>query len=157
VGLLFYCDLDTQTNADNVSFPTDNCFVSKRFIYDTPSTDPMAANQRNIKGRLSTAISYRLGAIASTTIYSYDEFGRVEWVIQKGLNPAKKITYTYDLQGNVTKKGYVDPANSKFCLYTFYTYDQAERLCKDRPFTPFEPLYGFLPPRTSPVPRPPRH
>ncbi|MGD0338061.1 MAG: family 16 glycoside hydrolase [Bacteroidota bacterium] len=28
----------TQTNADNVTFPTDSCFVSKRFIYDTPST-----------------------------------------------------------------------------------------------------------------------
>jgi YD repeat-containing protein len=124
-------DSFTQPNADNVDFPSSGRILNKVFTYDTPSSDPVAAGQRNVKGKLSMAQSYRLGVLALTTYYSYDELGRVEWALHKGLGShTKKIRYHYDLQGRVTKKEYTDQQSANYSLYSYYEYDQIGRLTK---------------------------
>lgn len=118
----------TQSNADNTSFPTSNSLVTKKFIYDTPSTNSLATGQRYLKGRLSETDAYRLGSLYNQTFYSYDEIGRVEWDVQSGLGYyPKKLYYWYDLQGNITEKGYSD-LQSNYNMYTSYTYDQVGRM-----------------------------
>lgn len=97
----------TQQNADNASFPTSNNTLWKTFHFDTPSSDTLAAGQRNLEGRLSWSESYRLDTLVSRTYYSYDDRGRVEWIIRDiaGTQPVK-LTYKYDLQGNIVERGY---------------------------------------------------
>lgn len=114
----------SQTNADNASFPSNNTLIHKKYVYDTPSTDGLAAGQQNLKGRISYAQSYdRSGNLAYTDFYSYDDMGNVEWVVHKWANgySAKEI-YTRDLQGRITEKELVD--NDGRHMYYFYSYDQ---------------------------------
>ena len=121
----------TDINAQTSTFPTTSCFISRTFAYDEPSTNLLAAGQRNLKGRISIAQAYRQGSLAAETFYSYDDFGRVEWLAHSQLGASwKKIKYTYDLQGGVTTKEYLDLQTTLNNLYTFYEYDQAGRLWK---------------------------
>ncbi len=119
----------TQANADNSTFPSSGTVLNKKFVYDIESSDPEAIGQRYLKGKLSYTYSYRLGDLVSTSIYSYDEYGRVEWVLQKivGIS-TKQIKYACDLAGNMLTKSYVDFGASGNNLYTFYEYDEAGRL-----------------------------
>ncbi len=120
----------TQAYADDASFPTSNTLVTKQYLYDTLSGDPNASNQRNLKGRISATYAYRFGQICNQTSYSYDELGRVEWEVQTNLGSyPKKLYYRYDLQGNVSKKGYCD-LHTNYNTYTFYDYDQEGRLLR---------------------------
>jgi RHS repeat-associated protein len=119
----------TQANADNPDFPSSFTNVLKKYFYDNPSTDAMAAGQKNLKGKLSYAQSYRFGNPSDIYYYSYDEMGRVEWTVLANLGwYQKKMTYTYDLQNNITKKDFYDYDYRNLDFYTTYTYDQANRL-----------------------------
>jgi len=122
----------TQANANNPSFPTSGTIVTKKFFYDTPSTNSIASGQRNLRGQLSYSYTYQLGSICEEMYYSYDNFGNVEWIIQKtaGTPIGKKIQYKYDLQGNITQKNYYDLDNSSNNISFFYEYDLAGRLSK---------------------------
>lgn len=118
----------TQTNAYNPAFPTSSTLVTKQYFYDTSSPDPMASGQRNLKGRLSYSLGNHFGSVEVEYSYSYDNMGRVEWIVISEVGwYSKKLTYTYDLQGNVTEKGYVD-LQSGSNMYTAYTYDFAGRI-----------------------------
>lgn len=121
----------TQANANNGAFPSSNCLVSSLMRYDVESVDSNAAAQRNFKGRLSMARSYRLGVLELTTSYSYNPFGLVEWTVQT--NSAGRVwtqKFDYDVQGRVTKKSFLDGVSASYNLYTFYEYDQMGRLVK---------------------------
>lgn len=121
----------TPANAENTAFPTGTRLVASAFTFDTPASEPLASGQRNLKGRVSSAISYRQGVPELFSYYSYDEFGNTEWVLQK--NSAGKwwqLKEDHDLQGRVTRKQYLDGTSSANNLYTQFTYDQAGRLTK---------------------------
>jgi RHS repeat-associated protein len=121
----------TTANAENSAFPSTSYMVTSAFAYDTPATEPLAAGQRNLKGRVSSATSYRQGAAELNSYYSYDEYGNTEWVLQK--NSAGKwwqLKEDHDLQGRVTKKHYIDGTSSANNLFTQFTYDQAGHLLK---------------------------
>ncbi len=119
----------TQVNADSAIFPPPSSVVlSTSAGYDTASTDAMASGQRNLKGKISWISAYRLGTLALTTFYSYDDMGRTEWVVLKGLgSSSKKIAYAYDLAGNITTKTYTDAFNTQNNYMWWYEYDQAGR------------------------------
>jgi RHS repeat-associated protein len=76
---------------------------------------------------------YTYGKLAASenanakTWYSYDEQGRMEWMLQdiKGLG-AKMVEYTYDLAGNVLKVAYQKGKPDAF--YHYYAYDDDLRL-----------------------------
>src|SRR5690606_36458294 len=119
----------SQTNADNISFPSSGTLISKKYFYDVASADTIASGQRNLKGKISYTESYREGSLAHRTYYSYDERGRIEWITHSGFNSYfAKIIYEYDLQGNIIKKGYIDPTLQNGSLFTAYTYDASGRL-----------------------------
>ena len=119
----------TQTLADSASFPAGSTLSFKKLYDDTVSTDPMAVGQRYLSGKLSYASSYRLGQLALTTFYSYDDRGRVEWVIQKGLGTYyKKISYAFDRASNVIAKAYLDQYATMNTDTSWYHYDVSNRL-----------------------------
>jgi YD repeat-containing protein len=124
-----YADF-AKGNAENSSFPTSGA-LTRTMLYDTASTDAIASGQRNLYGKLSQAIYYRLGTLALSTFYSYDDFGRIEWVAYRGFGSnGMKIAYTYDLQNNITKKTFTDYANATNNFMWWYEYDQAGRLAR---------------------------
>ncbi|HEX3074025.1 MAG TPA: hypothetical protein VHP30_10470, partial [Ignavibacteriales bacterium] len=116
----------TQDNAAAPAFPSNNIVRNKYYYFDGPSPMAVASGQRNLKGRVSYASTYQDGALHQHTFYSYDDLGRVEWIVQyfaTGYNA--KIKYNYDLQGKLVKKEYLQTNNN---MYTFYEYDQMQRL-----------------------------
>jgi YD repeat-containing protein len=118
------------TGNDSIDYPSKyntSKVLAKTLVYDTLTY----TGQNNLKGRLSKSVAYRQGTAVLSTYYSYDDFGRVEWIRhQYPSSQDKKISYTYDLQGNVLKKSFEDPSNNDNNLYTFYEYDQVGRLSK---------------------------
>lgn len=124
-----YYDDFNQIYADSAVFPTSNKLVTKTITYDFPSSDPLGTGQHNLTGNISTVTGYQNGAAISTSFYSYDSYGRTEWMVTRIPGTSdKKISYWYDLQGNITKKCVTDLTN--YTLYTTYEYDQLGRLLK---------------------------
>jgi RHS repeat-associated protein len=92
--------------------------------YDTPFAGGAlgARVQRFVLGAVSKTQN-----AASTTWYSYDEQGRVEWVVQRIVDfGTKTIDYTYDFNGNVLEVDYQRGAGDQFSHY--YAYDADQRL-----------------------------
>ncbi len=119
----------TQGYADISNSPTSGNFRRKLMYYDLPSY----ADQHNLTGRLSNVMSCNTAAqIIQWIYYSYRNDGLVEWIrnIPYPSGGVKQISYWYDLQGNITKKGFIDYGEIGNTLYTFYEYDQAGRLSK---------------------------
>lgn len=139
----------TRTNANSVTFPSSGCVVTRSFLYDTVSTDPNASGQRNLRGKLSLATSYRLGTVAVTASYSYDSYGRVEWIVYSGMGTtSRKFNYYYDLQGNTIKKVFTEIPSSINTYNWWYQYDQAGRLARvysgsDSTSRQVEARYGY--------------
>ncbi|GAB3639158.1 hypothetical protein GCM10027422_47490 [Hymenobacter arcticus] len=62
-----------------------------------------------------------------TTWYSYDELGRVTWVVQDIIGVGvKTLDYQYDFSGNVLQVAYQKGQADSF--YHYYGYDAAQRL-----------------------------
>lgn len=111
--------------------PVGACKKAQCLVYDNVSLS--GSGQSNLMDRLSCCQAYRDGVLSLTTWYSYDDMGRIAWVRHAyfaNQTWQKKISYWYDLQGNVTKKKFEDITNGDNTLYTFYDYDQAGRLYK---------------------------
>jgi RHS repeat-associated protein len=93
----------------------------------TPDTDHQDSQ---LTGRTQ---EFTVGAVAKTkndnvtTWYSYDELGRVTWVVQNiaGMG-VKTLDYRYDFSGNVLEVAYQKGRPDSF--YHYYDYDAAQRL-----------------------------
>ncbi|MGD0339410.1 MAG: YCF48-related protein [Bacteroidota bacterium] len=125
----------TRENAETVDFPTTNTIPVKQFIYDTLSSHPYGSDARNLAGKLVAAKSYRFGVLVHQAFYSYDSYGRVEWIglLGSGIYP-KKIKYQYDRQGNVVEKDVF--SSNTGTLSFFYSYNDLGRLAKVESLTP---------------------
>jgi len=115
------------------------CTQRNQVWYDLPwdgttlkvdgTADPAYKDQQ-LTGRTQEFV---LGAVTKTqndnvtTWYSYDELGRVTWVVQdiKGVG-VKTLDYTYDFSGNVLEVAYQKGQPDSF--YHTYGYDAAQRL-----------------------------
>lgn len=119
-----YFGVDDFHEADpNTSLSSDR-YVTKRYFYDSPYS---SAN--NTKGRLSKLEYLESTGNWGETLYSYNNLGLVEWVIQKvpGITGDIKITYTYDELGRQTEMGY-NVTNASDDHYYWYEYDELGRL-----------------------------
>ena len=94
--------------------------------YDLPFQDAQ------LNGRVQ---EFTLGAVSKTsndkvtTWYSFDELGRVTWVVQDIIGVGvKTLDYTYDFSGNVLEVAYQTGQPDAFRHY--YEYDAAQRLYK---------------------------
>lgn len=110
--------------ADVAWFPNDNKIPSRTVTYDVV----LLQGQRFVRGRPSGIQSFREGSPVLMTSYSYDEHGRVEWVHHAGLGTSKRVTYDYDLQGNLVRKTFQDLGDESNTLYTYYDYDRVGRI-----------------------------
>jgi len=110
-----------------------SCAQRNQVWYDLPwdaSPGSPGDNTSKFNGRTQEFV---VGAVAKTqndnvtTWYSYDELGRVTWVVQdiKGVG-VKTLDYTYDFSGNVLAVAYQKGQADAFTHS--YNYDAAQRL-----------------------------
>ena len=108
------------------------CAQRNQVWYDLAfdGTPGSQGNDAQLNGRHQEFV---VGAVAKTqnenvtTWYSYDELGRVTWVVQdvKGVG-VKTLDYQYDFSGNVLQVAYQKGQPDSF--YHYYGYDAAQRL-----------------------------
>ncbi|MGI4760326.1 MAG: hypothetical protein ACRYF0_06450 [Janthinobacterium lividum] len=111
-----------------------NCAQRNQVWYDLP-WDGSAGSLGTDSQLGSRRQEFVVGAVAKTqnenvtTWYSYDELGRVTWVVQDiaGVG-VKTLDYTYDFSGNVLTVTY--QKNRADSFYHYYSYDAAQRLTK---------------------------
>ena len=126
-----------QTSLLEERLPTNSldparCAQRNQVWYDLAfdGTPGSQGNDTQLSGRHQEFV---VGAVAKTqnehvtTWYSYDELGRVTWVVQdvKGVG-VKTLDYQYDFSGNVLQVAYQKGQPDSF--YHYYGYDAAQRL-----------------------------
>ena len=105
-----------------------NCFEVQQSLYDTKATDLPASvsssfTQRNVRGRVS-----RTSNNISTTWYSYDYDGNVEWMVQDIYElGVKTIRYHHDNLGKLLAMDY-NEGQTADDFYVKYSYDQNDAL-----------------------------
>ncbi|GGF27949.1 hypothetical protein GCM10011383_44570 [Hymenobacter cavernae] len=111
------------------------CSQVNRVWYDLPVDDlPATATSRTqefVLGAVAktTTSTSRTAAPAATSWYSYDELGRLVWLLQQ--TPAigtKTVDYQYDFTGNVLEVAYQKDQPDAF--YHHYQYDADRRLSR---------------------------
>jgi RHS repeat-associated protein len=132
-----YNSLADQLEFSQQIFYTANIKDWVKTKYDTPdpllddSTHlPAAYKQRFLDGAVSRSENENM-----TTWYSYDELGRVEWMVQKPkvLNRVFVSKYEYDFLGNVLtaeNKTYNTSSVALDSFYHHYEYDADKRLVR---------------------------
>lgn len=97
--------------------------------YDT-ETDYQAADAATLgtrKQRFLIGATAKTQNINSSSWYSYDEQGNVEWIVQSLTSlGTKTLDYTYDFRGNVLQVTYQKGQPDAF--YHHYSYDADQRL-----------------------------
>ncbi len=118
-SILHKADLNGSAGALDAT----RCSDVTKISYDLP--DPQCPEtQRFLYGNVSSTKNTNV-----TSWYSYDDMGRLEWMIQdiQGLGQ-KKVAYTYDFMGNVLQVAYQVGHSDAF--YHHYEYDASQRLEK---------------------------
>ncbi|QKG59093.1 hypothetical protein GKZ68_20645 (plasmid) [Hymenobacter sp. BRD128] len=122
--------LEDRTRSGGVD--VSQCAQRNQVWYDLPfdGTAGSQGNDSQLNGRHQEFV---VGAVAKTqndnvsTWYSYDELGRITWVVQDitGVG-VKTLDYQYDFSGNVLQVAYQKGQADSF--YHYYSYDPAQRL-----------------------------
>ncbi len=137
--------LENKTRSGGLNFASGTKTDWIESYYDLPDPQiPVQRTQRFLHG----AVSYTKNG-AATTWYSYDDQGRVEWMVQDlGDLGVKTLDYHYGPLGNVELVAYqkADPTED---FYHFYEYDEDGRLTKAFTATS-EPLYNAFGELTNP-------
>jgi len=127
-------DFDDDSDINNQSFPTTNKTVYITYSYD--GNNPYTGHTpNNTKGRL-TKVVYKdpNSSYSVVTYYSYNTLGLVEWVIQQPAQPTtsnnRKIEYSYDELGRMTRLYFNPLSGSSDDHYFWYYYDELGRLEK---------------------------
>lgn len=88
--------------------------------------------QHNLSGHVAITFTYSPAStsISAATWYSYDIYGRMEWIVEyiNGL-PAKTIHYLYDVNGNLSKTIYQKNNSAEMFVHR-YTYNTGGSLAK---------------------------
>lgn len=91
-----------------------------------------ATSQHNLSGNVAVTYKADTGStITNITWYSYDIYGRVEWLVKYDsvLGGVKTIDYVYDKDGNVKQVIFQKNLNTEKFTHQ-YTYDANSRLIK---------------------------
>ena len=99
------------------------CAQRNQVWYDMPVADvPLGRTQEFVLGAVAKTSNG-----TATTWYSYDELGRVTWLVQQlpGVG-TKTVDYAYDFNGNVLEVAYQKGQADAF--YHHYQYDADQRL-----------------------------
>jgi RHS repeat-associated protein len=79
--------------------------------------------QKNLAGNVAVTYTIPSTTITAKTWYSYDIYGRLEWLVQynEGIG-AKTISYAYDANGNVSTVTYQNDIEPEFFTHQYF-YD----------------------------------
>jgi RHS repeat-associated protein len=121
---------DSTNNETSVQLPTTPVNLTLAGVLTQAGINSSGYIQNNLSG--SVAITYtKPGAtISAITWYSYDIYGRSEWVVQynEGIG-AKTIHYEYDYKGNVKKVLFQKDKATELFVHQ-YSYDANDALTK---------------------------
>lgn len=93
-----------ENNATSVVLPTTPSNLTLAGVLATAGISSTNYTQNNLSGNIAITYTKPGASISAITWYSYDLYGRAEWIVQynEGLD-AKTIHYEYDNNGNVKK------------------------------------------------------
>ncbi|AIG31034.1 hypothetical protein IA01_11455 [Flavobacterium psychrophilum] len=114
-------------NTTSVAIPTALTLSS---VLTAEGISPANYNQNNLSGNVAITFSKTGTTINAITWYSYDLYGRSEWMVQynEGLG-AKTIHYQYDYKGNVKKVLFQKDKTAELFVHQ-YTYNLNNVLTK---------------------------
>ncbi|UOQ75192.1 RHS repeat domain-containing protein [Hymenobacter cellulosilyticus] len=133
LGILFESQLTEQPAANSIlalledrtrsgGLDVARCHQRNQVWYDLADETLVGRTQEFVLGSVAKTQNEH-----TTSWYSYDELGRVTWLVQQtqalGL---KTVEYTYNLQGNVLEVAYQKGQPDAF--YHHYEYDKDQRL-----------------------------
>jgi RHS repeat-associated protein len=121
---------DVDNNTTTVALPTTPTNLTLAGVLTTAGIPTTNYVQNNLSGNVAVTFTKTGATINAITWYSYDIYGRSEWMVQynEGLG-AKTIHYEYDYKGNVKKVLFQKNKSAELFVHQ-YTYDANSVLTK---------------------------
>ncbi|EJL60664.1 RHS repeat-associated core domain-containing protein [Flavobacterium sp. CF136] len=116
-----------DNNTTSVALPTNLTLAG---VLTTAGISTTNYTQKNLSGNVAVTYTKPGTAITAITWYSYDIYGRAEWIVQynEGIG-AKAIHYEYDYKGNVKKVLFQKDKSAELFVHQ-YTYNANDVLTK---------------------------
>lgn len=118
---------DVENNLTSVAIPANLTLVSVLTSAGIPTANYIP---NNLSGNVAATYTKPGATITAISWYSYDIYGRAEWIVQynEGLG-AKTIHYEYDHKGNVKKVLFQKDKSAELFVHQ-YTYNVNDVLTK---------------------------
>ena len=119
-----------ENNTTTVALPTTPTNLTLTGVLATAGISSANYTQNNLSGNVAVTYTKPGSTISAITWYSYDLYGRAEWIVQynEGIG-AKTIHYEYDYKGNVKKVLFQKDKSTELFTHQ-YTYDLNNVLTK---------------------------
>lgn len=119
-----------ENNTTSVALPTTPTNLTLAGVLATAGISSTNYIQNNLSGNVAVTYTKPGAAISAITWYSYDLYGRTEWIAQynEGIG-AKTIHYEYDFKGNVKKVLFQKDKTTELFVHQ-YSYDLNNVLTK---------------------------
>lgn len=116
-----------ENNVTSVALPTNLTLTS---VLATAGINSANYTQNNLSGNVAVTFTKPESTITAITWYSYDLYGRAEWIVQynEGIG-AKTIHYEYDYKGNIKKVLFQKDKTAELFVHR-YTYNVNDALTK---------------------------
>lgn len=119
-----------ENNSTSLALPTSPINLTLDGVLTTAGISSTNYIQNNLSGSVAITYTKTGSTISAITWYSYDIYGRSEWIVQynEGIG-AKTIHYEYDYNGNVKKVLFQKDKPSELFVHQ-YTYNVNDALTK---------------------------
>ncbi len=119
-----------ENNVTSVPLPTTPSNLTLAGVLTTAGISSANYTQNNLSGNVAITYTKPGATISAITWYSYDPYGRAEWIVQynEGIG-AKTIHYEYDYKGNVKKVLFQKDKTAELFVHQ-YTYNANDVLTK---------------------------
>lgn len=119
-----------ENNITSVALPTAPTNLTLSAVLSTAGISSSSYTQNNLSGNVAITYTKPGADITAISWYSYDIYGRAEWVVQynEGIG-AKTIHYQYDLKGNVKKVLFQKDKTAELFVHR-YSYNANNALTK---------------------------
>jgi len=119
-----------DNNTTSVALPTTPSNLTLTGVLSSAGIISTNYVQNNLSGNVAITFTKPGATISAISWYSYDIYGRAEWVVQytEGLG-AKTIHYEYDYKGNVKKVLFQKDKTAELFIHQ-YSYDANDVLTK---------------------------
>jgi len=119
-----------ENNATSVTLPTTPNNLTLASVLANAGISSTNYTQNNLSGNVAVTFTKPGSTITAITWYSYDLYGRAEWIVQynEGIG-AKTIHYEYDYKGNIKKVLFQKDKTAELFVHR-YTYNVNDALTK---------------------------